>query len=74
MSWLTDFFRVEDEDIALIAGGNTLEEALQNVNQAEEEENLVHNGKETEFFCGLCGWVPISQFRTHGHENTRQDA
>jgi hypothetical protein len=71
MNWLTDFFRVKEEDIALTASGNTLEEALQNVNQAAEEEELVH-GKDNEYFCGLCsntstrGWVPISSF-PHPH-------
>ena len=58
---LPNFFGGKDEDIVISASGNTLEEALQNMNTIAASQDLVHNGQETEYYCGICGkMMPIS--------------
>lgn len=37
--------------------------ATTNDNQAQPTTNE----HENEFYCGICGWVPLADILTHGH-------
>jgi hypothetical protein len=67
MSWCNPFKKSNNEDIVIEASGDTLEQALQNSKRAANRRGLEPNGIESEFYCGICGWSPISTF-PHSHQ------
>jgi hypothetical protein len=69
MSWLSSLFRGNEEisepvcveaetDAESLAKGIQLLDSMYPSDQYEETQ-------EKEFYCGICGWVKISQYREH---------
>lgn len=66
MSWLSNFFRRETVEVGIEA--ETDEQSLQRGIEALDayaKKNDLEEYREKEFYCGVCGWLAISQYREH---------
>ncbi len=71
MKWLSNLFAPKEITEVVCVGAETEAQSLElGIRLLDEKypDDEYEETKEKEFYCGLCrGWVPVSQFRTHGH-------
>ena len=65
MKWLTNIFGFKD---AVCVGAETDEQSLEaGIRLLDEKypKDEYEEVREKEFYCGICGWVPVSQYKEH---------
>ena len=65
MNWLSKFFQ-EEVTISAEIDETEIPNIDQIFDQVAASQNLERTGQETDFYCGICGWSPISTY-PHSH-------
>lgn len=66
MKWLTN--RILGFKDAVCVGAETDEQSLEaGIKLLDEKypKDEYEEVREKEFYCGLCGWIPVSQYKEH---------
>jgi hypothetical protein len=62
MSWLSNIFGGDEVTISTEVDESEVLSAKQQLDRVAESQGLESTGQEGEYFCGICGWQPISSY------------
>jgi hypothetical protein len=66
MSWISNLFGGDEVTISVEVDDSEVLSAKQLLDRVAEEQGLEPTEREGEYYCGICGWSPISTF-PHSH-------